>query len=146
METNLYNQKGDNIGKIKLPDSIFGLKLNMDLLYQVVTAQRANKRQIIAHAKGRNEVRGGGKKPWRQKGRRPGFALNRRQIFYLAVLFCFAYGITDEYHQGFIAGREVSYWDLAFDVVGGMFGAMIYFIFSKKKFKKSLPRRQAGNT
>jgi len=68
METNLYNQKGDNIGKIKLPDSIFGLKLNMDLLYQVVTAQRANKRQIIAHAKGRNEVRGGGKKPWRQKG------------------------------------------------------------------------------
>ncbi|OGF18837.1 hypothetical protein A3I35_01205 [Candidatus Falkowbacteria bacterium RIFCSPLOWO2_02_FULL_45_15] len=72
--------------------------------------------------------------------------LNRGQIFYLAVLFCFAYGITDEYHQGFIAGREVSYWDLAFDVVGGMFGAMIYFIFSKKKFKKSLPRRQAGNT
>ncbi len=68
METNLYNQKGDNIGKIKLPDSIFGLKLNMDLLYQVVTAMRANKRQIIAHAKGRNEVRGGGKKPWRQKG------------------------------------------------------------------------------
>ena len=68
METNLYNQKGDNIGKIKLPDSIFGLKLNMDLLYQVVTGQRANKRQIIAHAKGRNEVRGGGKKPWRQKG------------------------------------------------------------------------------
>lgn len=68
IETNLYNQKGDNIGKIKLPDSIFGLKLNMDLLYQVVTAQRANKRQIVAHAKGRSEVRGGGKKPWRQKG------------------------------------------------------------------------------
>ena len=68
METNLYNQSGVNIGKVKLPDSIFGLKLNMDLLYQVVTAMRANKRQIIAHAKGRNEVRGGGKKPWRQKG------------------------------------------------------------------------------
>ncbi|MEK7068023.1 MAG: VanZ family protein [Patescibacteria group bacterium] len=56
----------------------------------------------------------------------------RWRIFYIAVLICFAYGITDEYHQGFIAGREVSYYDLAFDGIGGGAGAMVYFLFNKK--------------
>ncbi|MBI2068933.1 MAG: 50S ribosomal protein L4 [Candidatus Yanofskybacteria bacterium] len=68
MEINLYNQKAESIGKIDLPDQIFGLKMNADLLHQVVTSQMSNKRQVLAHAKGRSEVRGGGKKPWRQKG------------------------------------------------------------------------------
>ncbi|OGN00349.1 MAG: 50S ribosomal protein L4 [Candidatus Yanofskybacteria bacterium RIFCSPHIGHO2_02_FULL_41_29] len=68
MEVNLYNQSAKNVGKVKLPDAIFGLPLNKDLLYQVVTSQMANKRQNIAHTKDRGEVRGGGKKPWRQKG------------------------------------------------------------------------------
>ena len=49
-------------------DGIFGVAMNKDLLYQVTTSQIANQRQVIAHAKGRGEVRGGGKKPWRQKG------------------------------------------------------------------------------
>ena len=68
MEYPLYNQEGKNIGTVKLPDNIFGLKMNEDLLHQVVTSQMSNKRQVLAHAKGRSEVRGGGKKPWKQKG------------------------------------------------------------------------------
>jgi len=64
----LYNQKAENVGKVDLPDQIFNLEMNKDLVHQVVTSQRSNKRQVIAHAKGRGEVRGGGKKPWRQKG------------------------------------------------------------------------------
>lgn len=51
-----------------MPDSVFGVPSNNDLLHQVVSSQTANKRQILAHTKGRGEVRGGGKKPWRQKG------------------------------------------------------------------------------
>ena len=68
MEINLYNQKAESIGKVELPNNIFDAKDNADLVYQVVTSQIANKRQIVAHAKGRSEVRGGGKKPWKQKG------------------------------------------------------------------------------
>ena len=68
MEYILYNQKAENIGTVDLPDKIFGLEMNQDLLHQVVTSQMSNKRQVIAHAKGRGEVRGGGKKPWKQKG------------------------------------------------------------------------------
>ena len=68
MEYPLYNQKAENIGKVDLPDTIFNLEMNNDLVHQIVTSLRSNKRQVIAHAKGRGEVRGGGKKPWRQKG------------------------------------------------------------------------------
>ena len=68
MEYPLYNQEGQNVGTVNLPEKIFGLKMNQDLLHQVVTSQMSNKRQVIAHAKGRGEVRGGGKKPWKQKG------------------------------------------------------------------------------
>ena len=68
MEYPLYNQKAEHIGKVDLPDRIFNLVMNNDLVHQIVTSLRSNKRQVIAHAKGRGEVRGGGKKPWRQKG------------------------------------------------------------------------------
>jgi large subunit ribosomal protein L4 len=68
MEYPLYNQKAENIGKVELPDTIFNLAMNNDLVHQIVTSLRSNKRQVIAHAKGRGEVRGGGKKPWKQKG------------------------------------------------------------------------------
>lgn len=68
MEVSLYNQKAENIGKIELPDSVFAVPANNDLLHQIVSSQMANKRQVLAHAKGRGEVKGGGKKPWRQKG------------------------------------------------------------------------------
>lgn len=68
MEYPLYNQEGQNVGTVNLPENIFGLKMNQDLLHQVVVSQMSNQRQVLAHAKGRGEVRGGGIKPWRQKG------------------------------------------------------------------------------
>lgn len=68
MEYPLYNKEAQEIGKVDLPDEVFGLPLNKDLIYQVTTSQMSNRRQVIAHTKGRGEVRGGGKKPWRQKG------------------------------------------------------------------------------
>jgi len=68
METEVYNQKGKSVGKLSLPESIFGLAWNGDLVHQVVTAMQANARTPVAHARTRGEVRGGGKKPWRQKG------------------------------------------------------------------------------
>ena len=68
METEVYNQKGKSVGKLALPENIFGLPWNGDLVHQVVTAMQANARTPVAHARTRGEVRGGGKKPWRQKG------------------------------------------------------------------------------
>ncbi|MBI1888369.1 MAG: 50S ribosomal protein L4 [Candidatus Spechtbacteria bacterium] len=68
MFVNTFNQNGEQIGKTELPSEIFGVKINSALLAQVAVAQRANARKVIAHTKGRGDVRGGGKKPWRQKG------------------------------------------------------------------------------
>ena len=55
-------------GETLLPKEIFGVRLRPDLMHQVVVSQMANRRQVIAHTKGRGEVSGGGKKPWAQKG------------------------------------------------------------------------------
>jgi large subunit ribosomal protein L4 len=68
MKTDVYNLKGDKVGNIELNDKIFARAWNPDLVHQVLLAQQANRRQPWAHAKTRGEVRGGGKKPWRQKG------------------------------------------------------------------------------
>lgn len=56
------------MGTVKLPENIFGLPWNASLIHQVVTSMEDNARTPIAHAKTRGEVRGGGKKPWKQKG------------------------------------------------------------------------------
>jgi large subunit ribosomal protein L4 len=64
----VYNKEGKEVDKISLPKEIFDVKLNTDLLHQIVVSQMANKRQISAHTKFRSEVSGGGKKPWKQKG------------------------------------------------------------------------------
>lgn len=68
MEAIVYNQKGEKLNAVNLPESVFGLKMNPDLVYQVAVTQAANRRRITAHTKDRGEVSGGGKKPWRQKG------------------------------------------------------------------------------
>lgn len=68
METTLYNQEGQSIGTVQLPDAIFTVPMNADVVASVIRAQEANARAPIAHTKGRGDVRGGGRKPWRQKG------------------------------------------------------------------------------
>jgi len=68
MKTIVYNQEGKQIGNALLPKEIFDVKVSSDLVHQVVVSQMANRRRVIAHTKGRGEVRGGGKKPWKQKG------------------------------------------------------------------------------
>ena len=68
MEQPLYNQTGESVGTVELSEKIFGAVFNADLVHQVVTSLAANLRQNIAHTKDRSEVRGGGRKPWRQKG------------------------------------------------------------------------------
>ena len=68
MKAKVYNQKGEEVGKVELPKEIFELKVNHSLIHQVVLAQQSNRRQNTAKVKDRSEVRGGGRKPWRQKG------------------------------------------------------------------------------
>jgi large subunit ribosomal protein L4 len=68
METTIYNTQGKSAGKITLPESVFGLPWNADLVHEVVRLMNSNSRNAIANTKTRGEVRGGGKKPWQQKG------------------------------------------------------------------------------
>lgn len=64
----LFNQNGSEVGNLELNENIFAANVNADALHQVVVALLANKRQGTQSAKTRAEVRGGGIKPWRQKG------------------------------------------------------------------------------
>jgi large subunit ribosomal protein L4 len=64
----VYNQKAEGVGELELPSKIFGVKANSDLIHQAIVTQMANEREVLAHVKTRAEVRGGGKKPWKQKG------------------------------------------------------------------------------
>lgn len=68
MKYPVYNQEGKESGEVTLPKDIFEVAFNADLVHQVAVSQQANRRQGSAHTKDRSEVRGGGKKPWRQKG------------------------------------------------------------------------------
>src|SRR5882672_10916061 len=68
MESPIYNAQGKKTGTINLPESVFGVFWNDALMHQVVTSMHSNARPNVANTKGRGEVRGGGKKPWQQKG------------------------------------------------------------------------------
>ena len=68
MKTDIYNIQGKKAGSVELPQSVFGVAWNDSLMHQVVTAMQANARPTVAHVKTRGEVRGGGRKPWQQKG------------------------------------------------------------------------------
>lgn len=64
----LYNQTGAQVGEIELADSVFGIEPNRSVLHDAVVMQQASQRQGTHDTKGRSEVRGGGRKPWKQKG------------------------------------------------------------------------------
>ncbi len=64
----VYNMEGNEVGSLELSDAIFGAKVNEHLVHMSVVQYLANRRQGTQKAKTRSEVRGGGRKPWRQKG------------------------------------------------------------------------------
>ncbi|MFS0906724.1 50S ribosomal protein L4 [Priestia aryabhattai] len=64
----LFNQNGENVGEIELQDAVFGIEPNNKVLFDAIVMQRASQRQGTSKVKNRSEVRGGGRKPWRQKG------------------------------------------------------------------------------
>lgn len=64
----LYDIKGSQIGDVELKDDVFGIEINTHVMYEAVKNYLANQRQGTQSAKTRAEVRGGGRKPWRQKG------------------------------------------------------------------------------
>jgi large subunit ribosomal protein L4 len=68
MKVTIYNSEKNKVGEMSVPDKFFGAQWNADLVHQAVVAHEANARNIVAHAKTRAEVSGGGKKPWKQKG------------------------------------------------------------------------------
>lgn len=67
-EAVIFTMAGKEAGTIALPAELFGVQWNADLVHQVVVGMQANAREVTAHTKNRGEVRGGGKKPWKQKG------------------------------------------------------------------------------
>ncbi|MBA4537016.1 50S ribosomal protein L4 [Bacillus aquiflavi] len=64
----LYSQDGSQVGEIELNESVFGIEPNKHVLFEAIIMQRASLRQGTHKTKNRSEVRGGGRKPWRQKG------------------------------------------------------------------------------
>lgn len=67
-KASVYNTQGEVVGEVQLSDAVFGAEINESLMHQAVVAYQARQRQGTQSTKGRSEVAGGGRKPWRQKG------------------------------------------------------------------------------
>lgn len=67
-KVDVYNITGEKVGQQELDEKVFNVAVNELVVHQVLVAQQANSRQVVAHTKNRADVRGGGKKPWKQKG------------------------------------------------------------------------------
>lgn len=67
-QAKIYNQQAEIAGEQELSAKIFAVPAKMELIHQAVVTQLARERKVLAHTKDRSEVRGGGRKPWRQKG------------------------------------------------------------------------------
>jgi large subunit ribosomal protein L4 len=68
MKSKIYNRKAEEAGSVELSEKVFNIPWNADMVHQVVQSLMSNARPNVAHTKTRGEVRGGGKKPWQQKG------------------------------------------------------------------------------
>ncbi|KKW19724.1 MAG: 50S ribosomal protein L4 [Parcubacteria group bacterium GW2011_GWA2_51_10] len=68
VNADIYSKEGKKVGSLTLPENVFGVRWNDALMHQVVVSMQANARRNVAHTKNRGDVRGGGRKPWRQKG------------------------------------------------------------------------------
>lgn len=68
LKTDVLNQQGQPVGSVELDERVFAVKPQRGLIEQAIVTILANRRQVLAHTKTRGDVRGGGKKPWRQKG------------------------------------------------------------------------------
>ena len=79
----VYNQKGEESGSVDLNDAVFGQEINETLVHQAMVTQMSNERQVLSHTKTRSEVRGGGRKPWRQKGTGRARAGSRRSPIWI---------------------------------------------------------------
>ncbi|HBW73683.1 MAG: 50S ribosomal protein L4 [Candidatus Magasanikbacteria bacterium GW2011_GWA2_45_39] len=64
----IYNQQGEVIGEKEISSAVFGVKIKQDIIAEVVRSLFANRRKVLADTKKKGEVRGGGRKPWAQKG------------------------------------------------------------------------------
>ncbi len=67
-EVKVYNWQGKDAGTMTVPDALFAVAVNSNVIHDVIVAQDANSRVILSHTKDRSQVSGGGKKPWKQKG------------------------------------------------------------------------------
>lgn len=67
-KVSMYDMNGNQVGEVELPDAVFGIEPNVHVLHEAVLMQQASLRRGTHKTKGRSEVRGGGRKPWKQKG------------------------------------------------------------------------------